>query len=264
MTPSVAWKRVRRALLHYTRNFNIDPTRVDLTMNILPTLIGMCGSFSASRRSAYRIGVTLVQDQPQARILCCPDYSNRNSRFTYQGLGDGVPMLVNRHGRFMSRVCAIVPNLQVMFLIADHEANSAPLRRIMGVTKKEFQTRVERSIAAARSSVACHGWDVRGFTDEIPDFHDREAYLVRSLKADERLRRRFASETVARAGFYRKVGYRDPAQWRERTYHNAAQYILVGEHLTRHNLLACNHHTASLSWFMRTGTAFLDNPIRIY
>lgn len=264
MEPLLAWKRVRSALFHFARERSIDPSRVEAVMQILPPLIGMCGSFSASRRLAYRIGMTLVQDQPQARVLCCPDYTNKNGRFTYKGLGDGVPMLVKLHGRFMRQVCAIIPNLQVTFLIADHDASSAPLCRIMGVTKKEFQTRVEHSIAAARSFVARRGWDVRGFTDEIPDFYDREACLVRSFKADKRLRKRFASETAARADFYHKVGYRDPAQWRERTYHNAAQYMLVGEYLTRHNLLACNHHTASLSWFMRTRTAFLDNPIRIY
>lgn len=264
MAPSIAWKRVRGALFHYVRCHEIDPARVEWVMDVLPPLVQICGSFSHSRRSAYRIGITLLQDQPQARVLCCPDYSNHNGRFTYQGLGDGVPMLVKRHGCFMSQVCAIVPNLQVIFLVADHEANVAPLRRIMGVTKKEFQTRVQHSIAIARSFVAQRGWDVRGFTDEIPDFHKREARLVESLKRDKHLHQRFVSEMMARVGFYQKVGYRDPAQWQERTFHNAAQYLLVGRHLTDNNLLACNHHTASLSWFMRTGTAFLDNPIQIY
>lgn len=264
MDALLPWKRVRSALFQYAREHDIESCRVPEVLGTLSRILDLCGDYSKNRRNLYRLGIVLLQECPHILAPACPDYTNARGRFTYKGLGDGLPMLVKRHAMFLHKVCAVVPKLRVTFLIADHEACVKPLCEIMGVTTQEFKARVGRSIAKAKMYVAPYQWLVCGFTEMIPGFSQQESRLVSQLMQDPRLQRRFASETLARISFYQKVGYTDPQQWRLRTYHNAAQYLVLGRFAASHNLMVCNHHTASLGWFTKAGNAYLDNPIKIY
>lgn len=260
---SLPWKRVRRALFNYAKVHGIPLHRLDSVSDVLPLILGLCGSYSQSRHVAYRIGIALLRDSPHILVTTCPDYSHHQGKFTYRGLGDGVPMLVERRVAFLKEVAQLVPNLRATFLIADHEADIPPLCEVIGVTRDEFMARVDRSIIAARDAVARDGWQVAAFTKMIPDFSLQVDTLTQKLLQDGRLKARFDSETLARSAFYRRVGY-PPAFWHPRTVGIAAQYVVLGRHTAAQQEIVCNHHTISLGWFITAGNAFLDDGIVIH
>lgn len=263
MDPHVPWKRVQRALFLYRRHNRIGVHQFERVMDILPRLAPLCGSYSHGRRTLVRLGVALMQKRPQLWATVCPDYSHRNGHYTYDGLGSGVPLIMRAHRTFLGRVIKIVPELEVKFLIADHEADFPPLYQGIGLTRQEFCARVARSVTAAGASVRRHGWEVQTFTTALPRFRQDVAAVARQLARDPRLQQRFISETAARSTFYRRAKY-PPETWGPRSIQIAAQYLVLGRTCAKRHIVVCNHTTISLGWFIKAGTAFLENPISLF
>jgi hypothetical protein len=263
MEPLLPWKRVRSALFQYMCAHGISKRRFEHVAHILPQLMDLCGSYSHSRRTAMRVGICLLQRKPRLLATVCPDYAHQNGRYTYEGLLDGVPMLVEIHETFLQKVIALVPDLKVGLLIADHEADFEPLRQSVRLSRDEFLDRVASSIKAAGKHVRDRRWSVRTFTGLLPHFRQAVDERTRQLEADPSLSARLASETLSRSTFYRRVGY--PTEvWSRRSAEIAAQYTILGEHCASNNILICNHSTISLSWFIRAGAGFLENPVAIH
>lgn len=257
------WKRVRLALFQYTRYNHIPKCRYDKAMEILPKLVDLCGHYTQNRRTMIALGIALMQKNPRLLATVCPDYTHHGGHYTYEGMGDGVPLLLRLHRDFLRKVCRLVPNLEVRFLIADHEADFAPLRDSVSLSRREFRERVDRSVAASSRVLQRRGWTVNTFTRGVPGYMPRVRALTRRLQADPAFTARFAAETLSRSQFYTRVGY--PTEvWRERTIQIAAQYLVLGEYCARNKIIVCNHTTISLGWFQKAGAAFLENPITIH
>lgn len=264
MNSLLPWKRVRSALFHYARSHEIDGARVDWVMDVLPTLIGICGSFSHSRRVARDIGkVLLAAEVPEFIVPVCPAYTHRRGLYTYRGLGEGVPLLAKVHIPFLQRVQGILPASHIRLLIADQEASVPELCRAIGIDSIEFSRRVHGSILATRRLVEPWGWQVDAMSAFVPGLSDEVATIGEHLKADPKWRRTLQSESAIRADVYRKIGY-SPRAYFARTVQTAAQYVHLGTFARTQSYLICNHSTQNLAWYARTNVGFLHNPVRVY
>lgn len=259
----IQWKRVRGALNQYVRQNRVPLRRFNKVMKVLPKLVSLCGHYTQNRRTVTALGIALLQKHPRILAAACPDYSHEDNHYTYKSLGDGVPLLLKFHKDFLVKVCRVVPNLEVEFLIADHEADFAPLCESVGLNRREFRERVDRSVVASTKALQRRGWKVNTFTGGIPGYISRVRALTRRLQSDPRLAERFTSETLSRSPFYRRVGYSIDV-WRKRTIQIAAQYLALGEYCAKDNIIVCNHTTISLAWLQKAGIAFLENPITIH
>jgi hypothetical protein len=232
-------------------------------MRTLPQLVGLCGGNTQNRKTVCALGRALLQKHPRLFATACPDYFHKNGRYTYDGLGDGVPLLLKLHRDFLAKVCQLVPNIEVTFLIADHEADFAPLCASVGLDRYEFLKRVERSVVASSQALQRRGWKVSTFTDHVPGYMADVNTLTQQLLSDPFLSGRLTAETFARSRFYRKARY--PLDvWRTRTAQIAAQYLVLAGYCTSRKIIICNHTTISLAWFQRARVAFLENPIKIH
>ena len=158
------WK-VQKALFQFARSRGIDPKRVPRVLGVLPALIRMSGSFSHSHRVVRDVGkVLLMREVPTIIVPVCPAYSHRKGVYTYQGLGEGIPLLVKAHLPFLQRVQKLLPTSQVRILLADHEASIPELCTAMGISQEEFSRRVARSIIATQRLVRSLGWEVLPMT----------------------------------------------------------------------------------------------------
>lgn len=263
MTPSIDWKRVRGSLFRYIRTKRISKRHFNEVLEILPQVLELCGPYSLGRRNAVRVGIGLLQKKPRLLATVCPDYTNDKGRFTYEGLLDGVPLLVRIHEQFLRKVVKLVPHLDVGFLVADHEADFTPLRQSVHLTREEFLARVTRSIEATSRRLRRRHWSVSTFTDFLPHYREDVDELTLRLEADPELAARLGSETLARSTFFRRVGY-PPEVWHQRSTEIAAQYTILGSHCAARNIIICNHSTISLGWFIRSGVGFLENPVAIH
>lgn len=257
------WRRVRQGLAQYVKQRGIDPKRVSRVAHALHELKRFCGNASHSRKALYHLGCALLEDHPYILVPVCPDYSNLNGRFTFEGLGDGVPLLVKLHARFLKRVKKWLPRVRVIFLIADQEARVHELRAILGVTEAEFRTRTRQSIKAATAFLKGTGWRVVPMSQYVQGFHRLKAERASALLADETLRSHLTALALSRASFYQRIGYPEDV-WFSRTIQNAAEYLVLAEFAKARHAIVCNHTTANLNWYASVGTALLHNPIHVY
>ena len=258
----IPWKRVHRGLAQYARTHEIHPTRVEQVMLALQALLKIAGDGSRSRQAMYRLGCALLAPKPHIFVPVCPDYSNKDGKYTYEGMGDGIPLLFNKHRPFVSQVLKIVPEAQVTILIADHEGGLPDFRVAHHVTLEEFRTRVERTRAKVKQA-SPKTWEVHMFTEVFPGFLTKAWDEAHVLLIDAKMRERLELDTLRRAPLYDKIGY--PREGRlERTAHVAGQYVCLGHEVRSRGALVCNHTTTSLSWYGPTQVAVLHNPVVIY
>ncbi len=257
------WRRVRQGLAQYARQRGINSNRMSSVSHALHEITRLCGEATQSRKALYRLGCALLQDRPHILVPICPDYTNRNGKFTFEGLGSGVPILLQLHMKFLLRVKEWIPRMRVTFLLADQESQVPELCAILKVTPTEFRCCIERSIHAASQFLETSRWKIVRMTQYIPHFSALKIAQAEALSCDEELRAYLDELTQARASFYRRIGY-DPTVWLMRTTQNAAEYLVLGRFAAERRAIVCNHSTANLAWFNRTGTAVLHDPIRVY
>lgn len=262
--PPIAWKRVRRALFQHARRQGIAQNQTEQILDQLPQLIEMCGPFSHGRKPATAIGKALLtHTRPQIIVPICPAYTHRRGRYTYRGLGEGVPLLVKQHVPFVQAVEEVLGEIQVHLLIARQEAHVPELCRAIGVDSDTFCKKVNRSIAATRRLIAPYGWSVDAMEEVVPGLDGPVEAIAQELRTNAKTRTQLIRETRIRAPVYEKIGY-PRRRFFDRTVHTAAQYIHLGRFATRHGYLIVNHTTLNLAWYARERAPFLHNPVQVY
>lgn len=259
---TIPWKRVRRGLAQFARQHGHSDAEVAKVMRVLPRVLALCGNASHSRKAAYRIAYALLQPRVPMIVPVCPDYSNEDGKYTYKGMSDGLPLLFLKHKPFVDQLVAILPQAQVTILLGDHEGQAQELRRVLGVTQSEFFSHIAGSLAAMRSICPAQ-WNVTSFSQMFPGFFEKTWQRAQELLRDSQMRKSVEWEATLREALYDQIGY--PLETRlERTAHVVAQYLCLGEEVSRQNGLICNHSTTSLRWYIPTHVAVLHNPVKIY
>lgn len=262
----VDWKRMRHYLLAEGHKSMSTPYELDLALSKLEGLCETCGEFSGGRRMLQRIGASLLKRE-QVTIVAptCPDYSHKNGVYTFRSLSGGVSLLAEQHIRFLKRIVKFFEPVDVMFLVADHEADDSELCRVVGKSQDEFLELVLCSVEATRRVVEPLGWTAYRMTSAIADLVEREQELVGSMSSNGKFSQRITAELAQRMSMYRKINpWFTIEQMRERTIKTAAQYVALGNWADRNGFLICNHTTTNLSWYLQTEVAVLHNPVSVY
>jgi len=264
---AIDWKRVRRTLLRQSRLCAIPERKVEETLGLLPPMIDICGDYSRSRKVAERVGMLLMRtDVPEVIVPTCPAYPNRSGRYhRVHTLGSGVSLLTRLHLPFLERLAALIPMIRVTILVADFEAEDRILRQATGLTREAFIDRVHRTAAATRALVRPFGWNAKLFSDFMPSFLEARTQAVKWIGSVPAFDPQLRADTLARSDFYR-LYYPNGTfnRMMGRTIKAAAEYTVLGDEAAARGLIIVNHTTTSLSWYLRTQAAFLQNPIRTY
>ncbi len=263
----VDFRRIRTSLNNEARQTGRDEGEVTAVIEVLATLLELCGEASSARKMVFRIGQTLLQSQlrPMIWAPACPDYDHENGQYNFQGLNGGVSLLTQQHIAFLHQVIEVLPLATVTILVADQEAEDIELCRVCGKTPEEFHELVTESIMTTREAVAELGWTVEPMTAAIPDFHEQEQAIAARFLDDPTLKQRIKSETWQRAKMYYRIRLSfTHAEMEQRTVRTAAQYVMLGEYTRNNSYLICNHTTTNLSWYKDAGAAVLHNPISVY
>ena len=263
---NISWGRVQSALSQAARTQGVSRKRLRDVVRRLPGLIELCGPGSQTRKVAIRIGATLLQGPPQLIVPSCPDYSHYRGRYTFKDVRGGVSLVTRKHILFMQAVAKIFPDMQVLALIADHEADDPALCQVAGISRKEFYTRIRRSVVSTRRAFRSQelDWNVALMTDVVPNLVAREAELMEMIRSEPRFQGHIESDTLERAAMYNRLRIRGREARRERTIRTAAQYMTLGQFAVDNGRLIVNHSTTNLAWYLKTKAGFLHNPVRVY
>jgi hypothetical protein len=256
------WRRVHHGLAQYAQQRGINPHRVLKVVRTLNQIQSFCGDATQSRKGLYRLGCALLEPQPHIFVPICPDYSHMDGKYTYRGLGSGVPLVFMKHWPFLNRVVHLVPCVCVTILIADHEGELPDFRQSLGVTLKKFRASV-RGTRKAIKQIVPKSWSVFLFTKMFPRFLDQTLTRAQSLLADPDFANSLRADAILRGRLYQMLGY-PPESWIDRTAHVAGQYLCLGEAVVAQNAIVCNHSTTSLRWYRQVHAAILHNPVTIY
>ncbi len=258
------WFRVRKTLTQETRG-QAASQRVDRVMEILPSLLAQCGEGSQARRSVLKIARALVVESPLVYAPCCPDYTHANGRYTFRGLGEGVSLLAERQIRFLEPIAELLPEAQIVLLLADQESEDVEIRQAIGVDKSTFDERIARSLQALQERVHPFGWAARAMTNEVPTLIDEEHRIANELINDPGKSQRLQTEMCQRCTMHDRIRHAMPTEERfRRTVRTAAQYVALGRAALERRALICNHTTTNLSWYNELDVAVLHNPVSVY
>jgi hypothetical protein len=256
--------KLHRALQQEARRIGATQDAANAVADKVLGLTDLCGEQSHSSQMKFRIGAALIRGSTHIIAPACPDYTHEKGKYTFRGVGGGVSLLAGLQIRFLERVASVFSEFRATFLIADHEADDKALCKAVGKSQEEFLGKIRESARITREVVRGRGWDVRLMTDVIPDLVAKEEIAIELIRADEKLRARIVTDTIARSKMYRRIGDFTIDEQIERTIRTAAQYRVVAEFATQENLLVCNHSTVNLSWYREAGTAVLHNSVSVY
>jgi hypothetical protein len=207
----------------------------------------------------------LLEDNPNIIVPCCPDYTNHNGLYNFQGLNGGVSLLAEKHIQFLEKVVKVIPDLDVLFVIADLESEDEGLRNAVKMDKSQFDQKVNSSLVALNLRLSVLGWRADFMTNLILDLFNQEELEKKRLIDDVSFALRLKSETAGRVEMYQKINLEMSfEQMFSRTVRTAAQYIILGKFANQNKKMICNHTTTNLSWYLKTGAAVLHNPIKVY
>jgi hypothetical protein len=241
-----------------------EVTAVDKTVYMLAQIAEVCGEYSQTRKMLIRIGKLLLRGKPKILVPVCPDYAHEGGKYTFNGLGGGVSLLTQQHIASLQSLIGILPDFEVLILMADHEADDTALVQTTGKSRDEFLALLDSSIRATRIVVEPLVWNVARMTEIIPSLIQDEKEVYQWICGNRRFEHRIIADTIQRAGMYAKYGYLNTAEMQERTARTSAQYVALGRFAARNGYLVCNHTTTNLSWYLQTDVAVLHNPIQVY
>lgn len=255
---SIPWRRVRRGLAQYVQEKKIDLQRIPRVLESLQGLLPQCGNASNSRQAAYRLGCALLGDHPRILVSACPPYIHDGQHYTFQGLGDGVPLLVTLHAQFLKRLEPHLEGVEVVFLFGDHEAHSPMVVHAAGISKEEFLRRVRCSERATGAFLKPMGWKVAFVTEYIPDFLRQAEAECQAMQQGSVPRELLEHLNEAKAPVYRRIGH-PPEDWMLRTTENSAAYVVLARYAAGQSAIVCNHTTPNLLWYRKIGVPVLHN-----
>lgn len=261
-----ARKRLFSGLKQHERHCGPGYRSVEEACVLTEALTKLCGVYSLGAQNLLRIGKEfLAKKRPDVLVPVCPDYAHDMGRYTFDGLGDQIPLLATQHIRFLEACSERGVGLTARFLIADQEGDDPALCRKVQKTPESFEASVVSSTRLLKERIATHEWQAFRMSEYIPDIRERERYFATQLRHDCSLSSRIQSDTSARSGLYRKISA--SLSWEEctlRTIRTAAQYACFGEFAAQHGALVLNHSTVNLVWYLESGCGLLHNPITVY
>ncbi len=260
------WPRVQAALRQQARKQALGMEKVDSVMQILENVNSIVGPSTQARQVIVRLGYYLLSNE-SIKVLapCCPDYTHVEGKYTFQGLRGGISLLAEKHISFVEKLAEIYPNVEVLFLYADHEGDDYELLASTKTSREDFATQVENSVKTTRNKVSQNGWRVEKMTDVITTLLDDETRIIEEISNDSRYTARFNSETISRMEMYRRIRRSmQVEEMKRRTIKTAAQYIALANFAHQAGYIICNHTTTNLAWYLQTDALFLHNPISVY
>lgn len=231
--------------------------------------------------SQNRLLLEYPQSQPEIRNLCrimtdnvvlffpgCPDYSHHDSRYTFENLGDALPLIAAnqiRSGQLLVDTLKTfgIPH-QALFAIADCEAEDYFAAKYTRGDKTEFLRRCYRSAQA----VGTKAQEVFGdtsvtsstFIQLFPSFPELEEAKKQELRLlyqrDPRYQSRVNNDIRSRDRLYRQIY---PLQNHdflvERTLRTQAQYQILADLLETNipNAVIVIHSTVNEHYFSKKG-----------
>ncbi len=231
----------------------------------LKRICEVAGDFSCNRKMLVKVAKALLQDQVTIIAPCCPDFSHEKGIYTLKSVSGGVSLLAQKHIAFLELIAGMLPEADVIVLLADQEANDKDLCHSVGKTVEEFAALITQSIKKTAQLVSPKRWKVFAMTEFIPDLADTESEMIDWIRSRCEFDSRLLLDTMARSDMYWKINRSfTTSQMQERTIRTAAQYIALGKYVSSCNYLVCNHTTVNLSWYLQTEAAVLHNPVSIY
>lgn len=255
--------RNRHAIQQYARVKGHERS-VDEVFQILEAILPRLGNQSKSRPMVNRIGYLLLSNRVTIVAPSCPDYSHKNSCYTFDSLGDNVPLLAKMQVRLLDEIVKYISNCICEILVADQESEDELLQSRLRVTKTEFEKAIGRSVRATRAFVEAKSYKVTPMTKRFPKLRELEKQFAEALATDAKLRQRIITDTMSRSNLYHKLGLWDFEAMKRRTIKTAAQYCALAKIAADGGLLVCNHDTVNLTWYNLHGCAVLHNAVSIY
>jgi hypothetical protein len=256
----VNWQRVTGALIQQNRGVVTKDTVVPYVDQLI-RLAAVCGEYTSKRSILVRIGTLLIKKRSLILIPVCPDYTHENGLYTMENLHDGVSLVALKHFEFVAELKNIVPDLEMLVLLADHEADDQLLCSAMKLTREEFLGRILMS----KEKITGLGYECMLMTDCIPDLMSDERKMIDQISVHPSHQRQIDYDTSKRAELYDKID--TSMSWetrRMRTIKTAAQYSVLGSFCNEHEWMVCNHTTTNLSWYDKYEAAIIHNPVKIY
>lgn len=264
MSALVDWKRLEKFVFQECRREG--HTDGGMVMEKLRGIVTLCGGEIHGRQEINRVALSLVKTNCAPLVIapCCPDYTHKDGKYTFQGLRGGVSLLTSLHLQFLEPLSEVLPEARVKILIADQEADDEALCRVCGKTREEFLNLVSESIAQTQHAVNHKAWEARAFTEYVPDLLTQESAIAEKLLSVPMFADRLRRETWSREDMYGRIGTFTPAQMLKRTARTAAQYLALGRLVQSESGILVNHTTTNLKWYAETEVAVLHNPVCVY
>jgi len=263
------WRRIEAALRQGIRQKGEKTNHVSAVIDQLKSLTQKFSNAHWSRASCTKVGKVLLTNNPVVIAPCCPDYAHENGRYTYKGLGGGISLLAARHIDFLCQIQQVVPDVAVLLLMADHEADDPVLCRAARKTREEFLELVQTSIVAIQEHINSFGWRIQAMTEIIPDLVVQEEKIAQRLGSTPEFRYRLTDETFSRLEMYDRIASAAGIRFNEkdlfaRTIKTAAQYVAMGNFAAAKARIIVNHTTTNLNWYRQTEAAVIHNPVSVY
>jgi hypothetical protein len=260
---SVDWKRINKSLLQNNRKLKQED--IDEVFCKFSAIQGLLGEYSLGRTTVTKICAHILKNkQINCIVPVCPDYSEDNELYTLNNLSGGISMLARKHIDFLKKIQECVP-VKAHILYADYEAEDDYLRSKVGVTKEEFFAHISSSKETCISLVKNFGWTASLMTELIPDIAQQESVYIELIRNEEKYKGKIEYDTFNKSELFNRIN--PNFTWEDkifRTLKYSAQYYVMGLFCSNNDYLVCNHSTANLSWYLKTGTGLLHNPISIY
>ena len=252
-------ERLEKALQQHARKLGALDFLPEV-LEWLPLIINQCGKNSDNRRTALRIGQTIL-DHRAVQILApaCPDWTNENGSET--GLGEGVSTLARVQMQFLTKIKGSGIPFQAIIVYPDQEADDKLLLMHSGGNANTFHRKIVSSIYATKQLVGNNDWQVLATTNLILDFKERASKIRIRLRADETLRNRFFTDTFGRIEFYKKIY--PTITWDEayeRSIRKASYYLAIGTYAKTHGYLLSDYIATDMPWYNETEVGMLSIP----
>ncbi len=262
-TKEIDWKRIKKALLH--KNQNTTEKEVEQVFSKFSAIQHMLGDYSLGRSTVSIICTHILQHKGiKCLVPVCPDYSQENELYTLNYVSGGISMLAQKHIDFLKRINEHIP-VKAHILYADYEVEDNYLRNKVGVTKDEFFKQIRSSKETCISAVKHMGWKASLMTELIPDIAYQESVYIDLIRNEEKYRRKIEYDTRNKEDLFNRIN--PNFTWEDKTFRTlkySAQYYVMGLFCKEKDYIVCNHTTANLAWYVKTGTGLLHNPIAIY
>ncbi|QQS22997.1 hypothetical protein IPM19_00280 [bacterium] len=252
-------KKLESALRQYaqqTGSLDFLPT----VLNWLPAIIGLCKSNADNKKSAFRIGQTIL-DAGEVKIIApaCPDWSNKpGSEGLLKGLGDGISGLAKSQIGFLGNLISLGVPVKATIVYPDQDRSDPLLLTYSGTNQSNFVSKVISSANKTREVVKGYGWKSEIMTALIADLEtkcrEEESFILNSPQFENRL----TTETLARMSFYQKI-YPN-ITWEQayaRSIRKSSYFLVLGRYAKSRNCLISDFTPTDNPWYKETDTGVL-------